>query len=317
MRNFLQAFLVFLCWAALAYFMNSTSDKEVMNESPTLKMKPTSTVSTTTVDNTKIKTDTDSTKMTAGQSEKKAEVKISNKETSSSPKPFRFKHKFITHNEHGRVLFPKEFSYFKDSIYQFLNTHQDREILIETLYLTDGRYKETEGLGMARAQYLKEKLIRNGVNPLRIKTQTKGAVFEYDPEGYYAEGVQVLHRGYSSKTRTELSNNLQKQVWQPTVSKDKIIADNALNAYVCEVAAYLKQHPEKQLIITGHTFSSGIAEADMEKGLKLANAMADVFKSRGVQPSQIKTLTKGASEPLVANNKRTKKKNKRIEIVIN
>jgi peptidoglycan-associated lipoprotein len=65
-------------------------------------------------------------------------------------------------------------------------------------------------------------------------------------------------------------------------------------------ANYLIAHPNAKLILEGHTDPRGSREYNVGLGERRANAIADILKSKGVNPSQIRIVSYGAERLAVA-----------------
>jgi len=77
------------------------------------------------------------------------------------------------------------------------------------------------------------------------------------------------------------------------------------------------QSSGKSLEITGHSDSQGKPEKNMELGLKRANRLKDLFNEMGAKSVQIKTLSKGQTEPLGDNSSpEGRAKNRRATVVL-
>ncbi len=59
-------------------------------------------------------------------------------------------------------------------------------------------------------------------------------------------------------------------------------------------ADYLVAHPSAKIIVEGHTDPRGSREYNVALGEHRANAVANLIKSRGVNPSQIRVVSYGA-----------------------
>ncbi|PKH51464.1 hypothetical protein CXF68_12565 [Tenacibaculum sp. Bg11-29] len=195
MRNFFQAFLAFLIFAIIAQFFFTKKDelvKDNNNNTQSIKAKPLNII-------------------TAEISVKKDSVI----KKSFSPKfnynltLLKFKHKFITSSKKTRVLFPKNFYYFKDSILNFLKNNKQKEIIITASYLKNEITKNNSNLGMSRAVYLKNKLVKHGINPNKIITKNKLAIYKYDSNGFYADGITIQHQNIPIKKIEQTTEELK------------------------------------------------------------------------------------------------------------
>lgn len=95
---------------------------------------------------------------------------------------------------------------------------------------------------------------------------------------------------------------------EPIFNKD---ADEALT----NLRTYLEQHPEKQLVLTGHTDNTGSAASNMVWGQKRAEAYQNALLKLGFNPDQIITESKGQTEPIATNSTEAgRAKNRRVEM---
>jgi outer membrane protein OmpA-like peptidoglycan-associated protein len=86
---------------------------------------------------------------------------------------------------------------------------------------------------------------------------------------------------------------------------------------VCVMAEMLSRYPTLKFQVTGHTCDIGSAEANLEIGMKRANAIKKAFSDGGVAPDQIATFSKGEAEPMFPNtNEANRRRNRRVVVVI-
>ena len=64
-------------------------------------------------------------------------------------------------------------------------------------------------------------------------------------------------------------------------------------------ADYLVAHPRARIILEGHTDPRGSREYNVALGEHRANAVLDMMKERGVNPSQVRVVSYGAERPAV------------------
>jgi peptidoglycan-associated lipoprotein len=64
-------------------------------------------------------------------------------------------------------------------------------------------------------------------------------------------------------------------------------------------ADYLVAHPGARIIVEGHTDPRGSREYNVALAERRADAVADILRSRGVNPSQIRVVSYGAERPAV------------------
>lgn len=81
-------------------------------------------------------------------------------------------------------------------------------------------------------------------------------------------------------------------------------------------ASSLQRNPNTQVIIVGHTDSTGGAHINNPLSLNRANATRDYLFSRGVQ-ARIQTEGRGANQPIASNDSAWgRSKNRRVEIFV-
>jgi outer membrane protein OmpA-like peptidoglycan-associated protein len=83
------------------------------------------------------------------------------------------------------------------------------------------------------------------------------------------------------------------------------------------VANFMKQHPEKTMLIEGHTDSTGSAAFNQKLSLQRAEYVMEALKQRGVAASRMKAIGLGQSQPIATNTTDAgRQKNRRVEIII-
>lgn len=75
---------------------------------------------------------------------------------------------------------------------------------------------------------------------------------------------------------------------------DRSVVKSADMPAIYAKADYLLSHPKAKIILEGHTDPRGSREYNVGLGERRANAVADILKAKGVNPSQIRMLSYGA-----------------------
>lgn len=84
-----------------------------------------------------------------------------------------------------------------------------------------------------------------------------------------------------------------------------------------EVADLLKDYPETNVRIVGHTCGIGTVKVNYKIGLERAQVCRDFFISNGIESRRITCESKGETEPVTDNkNSMLRKKNRRIEFFV-
>lgn len=93
----------------------------------------------------------------------------------------------------------------------------------------------------------------------------------------------------------------------------KPTAQNAIG----KLANYLKQHPDRRVLIEGFTDSVGSDQANLTLSQRRSQAVADALRAQGVDPARVDTRGYGEAYP-VANNASSSDRalNRRVEVYI-
>lgn len=83
------------------------------------------------------------------------------------------------------------------------------------------------------------------------------------------------------------------------------------------LAMFLKEAPERTVVIEGHTDSVGSDEYNLELSQRRAGAVKAALLERGIQPDRIEAVGKGKEFPVAGNDTAGgRQQNRRVEIVI-
>lgn len=132
----------------------------------------------------------------------------------------------------------------------------------------------------------------------------------YSPNtGTYTPGAAS---GYNAATNSDHYSNPsygQNVVGGPAAqAKDRIIyfsydsssIDSRAEAIIQQHAAYLKQNPNKRILLEGHTDSRGSREYNIALGERRAISVLKRFQALGVSPTQIRIISYGEEKPAVS-----------------
>ncbi len=96
---------------------------------------------------------------------------------------------------------------------------------------------------------------------------------------------------------------------------DKPIFNEAAIEGVKAVAAFMEQYPTKNLILVGHTDTSGDENYNVILGLRRAEAYRAELVKYGVQEDRVICLSKGSEQPIASNDTREgRAANRRVEM---
>jgi outer membrane protein OmpA-like peptidoglycan-associated protein len=88
--------------------------------------------------------------------------------------------------------------------------------------------------------------------------------------------------------------------------------------FLKEAKAYLAEHKDKALSLTGHTDSDGADDANMKLSERRSKDVKKQFVAKGFSAEQLTTDAKGETQPAASNDTpEGKKANRRVTIVVN
>ena len=90
-----------------------------------------------------------------------------------------------------------------------------------------------------------------------------------------------------------------------------------LRADLRAVANNLNDYPNSEVIVVGHTDSTGDANYNQNLSERRAQAVSYVLRDAGVSSSRLRTIGKGESQPVASNDSSSgRAQNRRVEIII-
>ncbi len=100
----------------------------------------------------------------------------------------------------------------------------------------------------------------------------------------------------------------------PFLSSKLVISDDA-TTYFKNVAAWMKQSPENNIQLIGHTDNIGPSQANLALGIRRVMVIRELLIQQGAPISQIDIMSRGESQPIADNStKEGRLKNRRVEI---
>jgi outer membrane protein OmpA-like peptidoglycan-associated protein len=92
-------------------------------------------------------------------------------------------------------------------------------------------------------------------------------------------------------------------------------ADTLQKLYV--LVTYLKEHPDRNVLIEGHTDSTGTETYNLELSQRRATAVRTFLARNGIDPGRLTTRGYGQAQPVASNATAAgRQENRRVEIVI-
>lgn len=129
--------------------------------------------------------------------------------------------------------------------------------------------------------------------------------------------AEMLRRQISELNAKQTDRGLVVTLGDVLFSTGKSDLKSGATANLNKLVAFLKQYPERSVIIEGHTDSTGSDEINQKLSEQRANAVKAFLVSGGIDDTRISTAGKGKADP-VADNKTAsgRQQNRRVEIVI-
>jgi len=122
------------------------------------------------------------------------------------------------------------------------------------------------------------------------------------------ENVDVVNTG--DELRVTLPQDL-------LFATDSTALRSDLQADLRSVAGNLNDYPNSDVIVVGHTDSTGDAGYNQNLSERRAEAVSYVLRDAGVAGSRLRTIGKGESQPIASNNSGAgRAQNRRVEIII-
>lgn len=198
----------------------------------------------------------------------------------------------------------------KDSILRALT---DENILRITGKYSTSETNSTdfENLGLARAKEIQSEF---GLSDEQVQLRTKTIDDRYVQQDKFEAITLDFRQNTLSIDETSMENRILIRF--PYNSDDRL-NDPTIEEYLDKVASSLK-NSKFTISIIGHTDNSGTKEYNDKLGLARANELKRYLVSKGANPDQILTSSKGETQPLESNDTDSGRAlNRRAELTLN
>lgn len=230
---------------------------------------------------------------------------------------FRYPENLRINNANGDVHIPDGILDFKDKIANHLGGHQDQELIIFG-YETSVEKSSGVNLGVSRANFIKDILVKAGINGDRIVTKSKVYTYDYNSDGNYNGGILLNFNKTDRSRLKEIEQGIANKILYSDFGSKDFKPDATLANYALELKNYLDKYPDKKVILTGHTDNIGDEESNQWYGQTRANNVKKYLVSKGILIDKLTALSKGESSPIAPNDtEESRAKNRRIEIIVN
>jgi outer membrane protein OmpA-like peptidoglycan-associated protein len=195
-----------------------------------------------------------------------------------------------------------------------------------SLYLTiTGRYRPAEAgqtygffenLGLARADVIRQELGRRGIAEDRIPldhvrstdpTLAEPLTFELYVPGDLVEDYAKRAFTFTNMSFSDINFEFDSDVFVP---------GEPFRFYADSVQTYFEIHPDREMIITGHTDNIGSSQYNLDLGQRRADNVRQYFLDLGLT-NEITTRSEGENRPVASNRTdEGRLKNRRVEITL-
>ncbi len=207
-------------------------------------------------------------------------------------------------------LLTDNFTVFRDSIISTLG--ENEQLQITGFFDTNEENNTTyENLGLARAAAARLRFEPPlDIDKIDIRGEANSDAISTD-----ARFMGLRFAKYEHKTVQKFDD---KVVINFPVASANMIQNPEVDTYMNELAAHLKTNPNTSIQIIGHTDNTASEEVNYEWGLRRANAIAGILKSKGVPNKQYRVVSKGELDPISTNSTQIgRQQNRRVELIIN
>lgn len=206
---------------------------------------------------------------------------------------------------------------FLDTVAQILLADTSRNLTITGRYRNSEAgqtYGFLENLGDARADAIRKELMRRDVAEERISldyaevadpTLGEPLLFELYVPGDLVDDYTKRLLTFPQMTFSDINFEFDSDVFQP---------GEPFRFYADSVKTYFEIHPDREMIIVGHTDNIGNSQYNLDLGQRRANNVRQFFLDLGLT-NEITTRSEGENRPVASNRTdEGRLKNRRVEI---
>lgn len=211
---------------------------------------------------------------------------------------------------------------FLDEIAAWMTAHPDRILTVTGTWRPSESGRTSgffENLGLARAAWIRERLVERKVPEQRIGLDHAASpqeMLNYPVRFDLQPMVEQDQAAPAVQAATFTFTNMQFSGANFASNSARFEPSPGFIAYADSLATYLELHSGKTLVITGHTDSRGEESANKALGQRRADAVREWLLSRGIR-APIETRSVGAAEPVADNGTEDgRTRNRRVQITI-
>lgn len=209
----------------------------------------------------------------------------------------------------------------------YFDKHPDEALRITGFY-DDTEINQTllPNLGIARAEELKAWLTTLGMEYQQIAVSAQENINLSFVRDTLLDGLtfEVLDELPEEELSEEELAHLKEKLTASSANlyfetgATSLIVDDSLRQYILDLKRYLKVKKEAYILVVGHTDNVGEVQQNMDYGQQRADFTRDILSRAGINSAQIRTDSKGETEPMATNDtEEGRNKNRRVEIKLN
>ena len=170
---------------------------------------------------------------------------------------------------------------------------------------------EIKQLGAEREQVLLEARTREAIQAQRIAEVARTRAEQE------AARARLLEQELAALKARQTERGLVLTLGDVLFEYDKVNLKPGAMQNLYQLATFLTENPERNLIIEGHTDSLGSDSYNLELSRRRAQAVENFLLQNGVEPTRLTTRGYGEAYPVASNTTEAgRQENRRVEIVV-
>jgi outer membrane protein OmpA-like peptidoglycan-associated protein len=156
-----------------------------------------------------------------------------------------------------------------------------------------------------------------GVPPERIVIKPHITQIAFSEDNTFLHSFSFAFKPVNTKRINALKNQIpESRIVYPNFSSQGIMINDELNKLKTEVSEIIKENPNLQIEVIGHTDNVGNAIDNYRTGLEYARQLRwFLVSTSGIDRNRITAISKGESENIAGNDtERERNLNRRLEV---